>query len=300
MRITNISIDINEIDLLNTLNRFLIRRNIFLKSIEMNEGIHLRNISYKIFKNLNVCLRVTKIRNNNVYIKIEKLNLGILHIPKYIIDIVLKYFPNDILSENKKDKHSFIFNIDNSLKDSKFYFKLNKLIVNNGFIHIDARDIRVNHRTKRVNSLNRGGVFLRLTQTTLRFSGEDIMSFVRDFVKTGNFMISGIDVSQAVYIKGIIINSFEVGDVSINIKDLRENLLYVQVKIINSLLPGVNIEHIPIKIFVKDLLSMFSNLNLDLDLSSVRFIDDCIEVKINNLNLDMKGISSGSGKAFLK
>lgn len=300
MRITNVSIDINEIDLLNTLNRFLMKKGIFLKSIEMNEGIHLRNISYKIFKNLNICLKVTRIINNKVYIKIGKLNLGRIYIPKYIIDIIVKFLPSNIIYENKKDKHSFIVNVDKIIENSTVYFNLNKILINNGVIRIDVRDIGINLKNRGFNSLNGGGVFLRLTQTTLRFSGEDIMSFVHDFVKAGNFIISGIDVSQAIYLKGIIVNSFEIGDVAINIKDLRENLIYIQIKIINSIIPGVNIEHIPIKIFVKDLLSMFSNLNLDLDLNSVRFIDDCIEVKINNFTLDMKSLSSGGGKAFLK
>ena len=141
---------------------------------------------------------------------------------------------------------------------------------------------------------------MRLTQTILKLSGDDIMSFIRDFIRTDSVMISGIDVSQAVYLKGIIVNSFEIGDVSINIKDLKENLLYVQLKIINSIFPGVNIEHIPIKIFVKDILKSLNNLNLDLDINSVRFIDDCIEVKINNLNLDMKKLPSNSNNIFLK
>src|SRR5699024_2104974 len=146
----------------------------------------------------------------------------------------------------------------------------------------------------------RGGLFLRLTQTILKLSGDDIMSFIRDFIRTDSVMISGIDVSQAVYLKGIIVNSFEIGDVSINIKDLKENLLYVQLKIINSSFTGVNIEHITIKIFVKDILKSLNNLNLDLDINSVIFIDDCIEVKINNLNLDMKKLPSNSNNIFLK
>ncbi len=141
---------------------------------------------------------------------------------------------------------------------------------------------------------------MKLTQTILRLSGDDIMSFVRDFVKSGNFMISGIDVSQAIYLKGIIIGSFELGDVSLNIKDLRENLLYIQVKIINCVFPGINIEHVPIKIFVKDLLKAFGNLDLDLDINNVRFIDDCIEIRINNFNLDMRKLSSGGSNVFLK
>ena len=64
--------------------------------------------------------------------------------------------------------------------------------------------------------------------------------------------------------------------------------------------PGINIEHVPIKIFVKDLLKAFGNLDLDLDINNVRFIDDCIEIRINNFNLDMRKLSSGGSNVFLK
>ena len=76
--------------------------------------------------------------------------------------------------------------------------------------------------------------------------------------------------------------------------------MYVQVKIINSVFPGVNIEHIPIKFFVKDLLRSFNNLNLDLDVNSVKFIDNCIEVRVNNFSIDVKQLSSGNTGGFLK
>ncbi len=300
MKVTNISINISELDLSCMLNRFLVSRSISVKGISITEEFQIRNISYKIFKNISLYFVITGISDNKLRIRINKVKFSGLYIPKYIVDLILKIFKNDMISEDKTYKNSFILDISKELNKDKFDFKIEKVIGKNGFIHIDLNDIYFNPNNKKFNNKNRSDVFLKLTQTTLRLSGDDLMSFIRDFVKSGNFMISGIDISQAVYLKGIVVNSFEVGDVSINIKDLKENLIYIQVKIINSLVPGVNIEHIPIKIFVKDLLSMFSSLNLDLDVNSVRFIDNCIEVKINNFNLDMRSLSSGGGKGFLK
>lgn len=300
MRITNVSILCSEVDLIEILKQFLLNRNVFIKEIKINDGIQIRNISYKILKNINIALNITKVIDNKIYIKISKLNVNGICIPKYVLDFLIRFVPTDIVEENKNDKHGFVINLNNLMRESNFGFKLRNISLKEGFAQVIVDNINVKFKQKKFVSKNKGGLRLKLTQTTLRLSGEDIMSFVRDFVKNGNFMISGIDISQAIYLKGIIISSFEVGDVSLNIKDLKENLIYVQVKIINCLFPGVNIEHIPIKIFVKDLLSVFGDLNLDLDVNGVRFIDDCIEVRINNFNLDMKKLSSGRNNVFLK
>lgn len=300
MKLTNISILLSEGDLTNVLIKFLASRKIYFKEIKIADEVQIKNISYKIFRNLNLYFKILKVCNNKIHIKITKISFNGICIPKSIIDIFIKIFPINIISENKLNKHTFEIDLNNLIKHSNFSFDLKNIVTKNGFIHIISKDINIKISPKNKNSNKNGGIFLKLTQTILRLSGDDIMSFVRDFVKNGNFSISGIDVSQAIYLKGIIIGSFDVGDISLNIKELRENLLYIQVKMINCVFPGVNIEHIPIKIFVKDLLKAFGNLDLDLDVSSVRFIDDCIEVRINNLNLDVKKLSTGGSNVFLK
>lgn len=300
MRLSNIFIKINEQDLLKNLNYILNDKNILIEDIKINHSIYIKNIKYRLFKGFNIDFNIFKVLENKIYIEIKKIGFKYFHIPKIILDIFICSIFGNVERENKKNKYMLVFNLNNYLSKMNSEILIKNIWTYNGFININLSDILVKNNIKKIDSKNRRGLFLRLTQTTLRLSGEDIMSFIRDFLRTDSVIISGIDVSQAVYLKGIIINSFEVGDISINIKDLRENLLYVQLKIINCIFPGINIEHIPIKIFVKDLLRAFNNLNLDLDISSVRFIDDCIEVKINNLNLDMKKLSSNSGNAFLK
>lgn len=300
MRLSNIFIKINEKDLLENLNYILNDKNILIEDIKINHGIRIKNIKYKLFKGFNIDFNIFKVSENKIYIEVKKVGFKYFYIPKVILDIFICSMFGKVEKENKKNKCVFIFDLNEHMKKINSQISIKNIWIDSGFININLSDISFKNNIKKVESKNKGGLFLRLTQTTLRLSGEDIMSFIKDFVKTESVIISGIDISQAVYLKGIIINSFEVGDISVNIKDLRENLLYVQLKIINCIIPGVNIEHIPIKIFVKDLLRAFNNLNLDLDISSVRFIDDCIEVKINNLNLDMKKLSSGSSNVFLK
>lgn len=300
MRVNDIFIMINEVDLLENLNRSLSSKNIFIQGIEINHGILLKNIKYKIFKNINLRFDILKVANNKIYIEINKIGFKYFSIPKKFLDFFIKIIPIKIEKENSKGKFIFVFDLEDKINKFKTKLTLKNVYFKNGFIKIVANNVHIKNNVKSINSKGRGGLFLKITQTTLRISGEDIMSFIKDFIKTDSVMISGIDISQAIYIKGIIVNCFEVGDVSINIKDLRENLLYVQIKIINCVFPGVNIEHIPIKIFVKDILKAFNNWNLDFDLSSARFIDDCIEVKINNFNLDMRRLSSSSNNLFLK
>lgn len=300
MKLTDISILVNERDLTDILMRFVANKNISIKEIKITDEIQIKNISYKIFRNLSVHLKIHGVYNNKIQIRITKISFKGIYIPKSIVDIFIRFFHTDLIDENKLDKHTFVIDLNNLMKNSNLRFNLKNIVVKKRFIHIISKDINININSKNKNLNKNGGIFLKLTQTILRLSGDDIMSFVRDFVKSGNFMISGIDVSQAIYLKGIIIGSFELGDVSLNIKDLRENLLYIQVKIINCVFPGINIEHVPIKIFVKDLLKAFGNLDLDLDINNVRFIDDCIEIRINNFNLDMRKLSSGGSNVFLK
>lgn len=300
MRLSNIFIKINERDLLENLNHILNDKNILIEDVKINQGISIKNIKYKLFRNINIDFDISRVTKNKLYIEIKKIGFKYFYIPKSILDIFVRSIFGNLSKENSKNKYILIFDLNKHMKKINLKFLIKKIYTDNGSININLSNISFKNNIKKIGNKNGGGFFLRLTQTTLRLSGEDIMSFIRDFVKTDSVIISGIDISQAIYLKGIIINSFEVGDISVNIKDLRENLLYVQLKIINCILPGVNIEHIPIKIFVKDLLRAFNNLNLDLDVSSVRFIDDCIEVKINNLNLDMKKLSPNSNNVFLK
>ncbi len=300
MKLSNISITISETDLLDILKRALISKNVLIEDIEINKSIIIKNIRYRIFKNINLDFKILKVLENKIYVEINKLSFKCMSIPKTFLDIFTKFIPIEFVKENKKNRCIFIFDLNEHIKNFNTQFFIRKICTNSGFINIVVDEIFIKNNTNKLKQKGRGGLFLRLTQTILKLSGDDIMSFIRDFIRTDSVMISGIDVSQAVYLKGIIVNSFEIGDVSINIKDLKENLLYVQLKIINSIFPGVNIEHIPIKIFVKDILKSLNNLNLDLDINSVRFIDDCIEVKINNLNLDMKKLPSNSNNIFLK
>lgn len=300
MKLSNISITISETDLLDILERALISKNVLIEDIKINKSIIVKNIRYRIFKNINLDFKILKVLENKIYVEINKLSFKCMSIPKTFLDIFTKFIPIEFVKENKKNRCIFIFDLNEYIKNFNTQFFIRKICTNSGFINIVADEIFIKNNTNKLKQKGRGGLFLRLTQTILKLSGDDIMSFIRDFIRTDSVMISGIDVSQAVYLKGIIVNSFEIGDVSINIKDLKENLLYVQLKIINSIFPGVNIEHIPIKIFVKDILKSLNNLNLDLDINSVRFIDDCIEVKINNLNLDMKKLPSNSNNIFLK
>ncbi len=301
MKISNISISISDMELLEILKRYLKNKNINLKNVEISENITIKNIRYKIFRNITLKLNIVKVISNRVYLEMNKISLKGMTIPKYIIELIMKFASSKIIKEVRDDnKIVFIIDINQYIENSNIKFIINKFVINNGHIYMNFSDIFINNKTNNLKPKSKGGFFLKLTQTTLRLSGEDIMSFIKDFVKSNNFSIFGVDVSQAIYLKGLIINSFEVGDVSVNIKDLKENLLYVQIKIINSIVPGVNIEHIPIKIFVKDLIKSFANLNMDLDINSVRFIDDCIEVKINNFNFDMKSLPSGSNNIFLK
>lgn len=300
MKLSNISITISETDLLDILKRALISKNVLIEDIEINKSIIIKNIRYRIFKNINLDFKILKVLENKIYVEINKLSFKCMSIPKTFLDIFTKFIPIEFVKENNKNRCIFIFDLNEHIKNFNTQFFIRKIYTNSGFINIVVDEIFIKNNTNKLKQKGRGGLFLRLTQTILKLSGDDIMSFIRDFIRTDSVMISGIDVSQAVYLKGIIVNSFEIGDVSINIKDLKENLLYVQLKIINSIFPGVNIEHIPIKIFVKDILKSLNNLNLDLDINSVRFIDDCIEVKINNLNLDMKKLPSNSNNIFLK
>lgn len=300
MKLSNISITISETDLLDILKHALIIKNVLIEDIKINKSIIIKNIRYRIFKNINLDFKILKVLENKIYVEINKLSFKCMSIPRKFLDIVNKFIPIDFVKENKKNRCIFIFDLNEYIKNFNTQFFIRKICTNSGFINIVADEIFIKNNTNKLKQKGRGGLFLRLTQTILKLSGDDIMSFIRDFIRTDRVMISGIDISQAVYLKGIIVNSFEIGDVSINIKDLKENLLYVQLKIINSIFPGVNIEHIPIKIFVKDILKSLNNLNLDLDINSVRFIDDCIEVKINNLNLDMKKLPSNSNNIFLK
>lgn len=300
MKLSNISITISETDLLDILKRALINKNILIQDIKINKSIVIKNIRYRIFKNINLDFKILKVLENKIYVEINKLSFKKVSIPKTFLDIFTKFIPIKFVKENRKNRCIFIFDLNEYIKNFNSQFFIRKIFVNNSFINIVADEIFIKNNTNKLKQKGRGGLFLRLTQTILKLSGDDIMSFIRDFIRTDSVMISGIDVSQAVYLKGIIVNSFEIGDVSINIKDLKENLLYVQLKIINSIFPGVNIEHIPIKIFVKDILKSLNNLNLDLDINSVRFIDDCVEVKINNLNLDMKKLPLNSNNIFLK
>ena len=300
MKLSNISITISETDLLDILKRALTSKNVLIEDIKINKSIIIKNIRYRIFKNINLDFKILKVLENKIYVEINKLSFKCMSIPKTFLDIFIKFIPIEFVKENRKNRYIFIFDLNEHIKNFNTQFFIRKICTNSGFINIVADEIFIKNNTNKLKQKGRGGLFLRLTQTILKLSGDDIMSFIRDFIRTDSVMISGIDVSQAVYLKGIIVNSFEIGDVSINIKDLKKNLLYVQLKIINSIFPGVNIEHIPIKIFVKDILKSLNNLNLDLDINSVRFIDDCIEVKINNLNLDMKKLPSNSNNIFLK
>lgn len=300
MKLTNISIIINELDLLEILTYFFITKGILIEEIKINKAIAFKHISYKIFKNINLIINILKVKDNKITVEINKICFKKLCIPKSFLEIVMKFFPLKLTRVYEKGKFIFIVDLNEYIKNQNIDFKISKVKLCDGYIHIVAENIFVKSTTNKVKQKNKGGVFLKLTQTTLKLSGDDIMSFIKDFIKTDSFSISGIDISQAIYIKNILIGSFEVGDVSINIKDLKENLLYVQVKIINSVFPGVNIEHIPIKFFVKDLLRSFNNLNLDLDVNSVKFIDNCIEVRVNNFSIDVKQLSSGNTGRFLK
>ncbi len=300
MKLTNISIIINELDLLEILTYFFITKGILIEEIKINKAIAFKHISYKIFKNINLIINILKVKDNKITVEINKICFKKLCIPKSFLEIVMKFFPLKLTRVYEKGKFIFIVDLNEYIKNQNIDFKISKVKLCDGYINIVAENIFVKSTTNKVKQKNKGGVFLKLTQTTLKLSGDDIMSFIKDFIKTDSFSISGIDISQAIYIKNILIGSFEVGDVSVNIKDLKENLLYVQVKIINSVFPGVNIEHIPIKFFVKDLLRSFNNLNLDLDVNSVKFIDNCIEVRVNNFSIDVKQLSSGNTGGFLK
>lgn len=300
MNIRNISIKVSEEELFCILKKFLASRNIFIKDIKIHKIISVKNICYGIIRDINFDFSIHKIVKNTVYLEINKITFKGLSIPKKIIDIFLKFTSIDVERKNKIRKFLILINLESYMKNLNTKFSLQKINLEKGFANIFLTDISIENKSKKLKQYNKGGISLKLTQTTLKLSGEDIMSFVKDFIKTDKVILSGVDVSQAIYLKGIIINSFDLGDVSINIKDMKENLLYVQLKIINSIFPGVNIEHIPMKIFVKDILKSFTNLNLDLDVGSVKFIDECIEVKINNLNFDMKRLSTSSGNIFLR
>lgn len=301
MKISDISISISDGELLKILQYYLKSKNINIKSIEMHQDIVIKNIKYKIFKNITLNLKFKKVFQNKIYVEMNKVSLKGMTIPKYLIEFIMKFIPIKILKQERiNNKIIFIIDVNKYIENLNTKFILNKIDVRNRCVNVNLNNILINKVGNTLKSKHGGGLFLKLTQTTLRLSGDDIMSFIKDFVKMDNFSIFGVDVSQAIYLKGIIVNSFEVGDVSVNIKDLRENLLYVQLKIINSVLPGVNIEHIPIKIFVKDLIKSFNNLNMDFDVNSVKFIDDCIEVKINNFKFDMKSLPSNSNNIFLK
>lgn len=301
MKISNISISVGDVELLEILKGYLNSKNINFKSVEICESIIIKNIKYKIFRNITLKLNIIKVVSNKIYLEMNKISLKGMTIPKYIVELIMKFTSVKVLKEVRNDnKIVFIIDINEYIENSNIKFNINKLSINHGCIDANFSNIFINKVTNNLKPSNKGGFFLKLTQTTLRLSGEDIMSFIKDFVKSNNFSIFGVDISQAIYVKGLIISSFEVGDVSVNIKDLKENLLYVQIKIINPIFPGINIEHIPIKIYVKDLIRSFTNLNMDLDINGIRFIDDCIEVKINNFNFDMKSLSSGSSNIFLK
>ncbi len=300
MKIRSISIKVSEDELLYIFRKFLGSRNIFIEDIKIDKGLSIKNICYGIIRNINLNIGVHKVLGNKIYLKINKISFRRFTIPKGIANIFLRFISVNFEKQNKKGRILIIINLDSYIKSTNVRFLLTKLYLEKGFINIIVENVDVESKSNKLKSYRGGRLFLKLTQTTLKLSGEDIMSFVKDFIRTDKVMISGIDVSQAVYIKGIIVNSFDVGDVSVNIKDMKENLLYIQLKIINSVFPGVNIEHIPVKIFVKDVLRSFNNLNLDLDIGNVRFVDDCIEVRINNLNFDMKKLSPNSGNIFLK
>ncbi len=301
MKVSNISISISDGELLEILQYYFKSKNINIKSIEMYKNIVIKNIKYKIFNNITLSLKFQKVLDNKIYMEINKLSLRGMTIPKYLIELIIKFVPIKILKQERVgNKIIFIIDVNKYIENLNVKFILNKILISDGHINLNLNNIFINKSKNTLKLKHGGGLFLKLTQTTLILSGDDIMSFIKDFVKMDSFSIFGVDVSQAIYLKGIIINSFEVGDVSVNIKDLRENLLYVQLKIINSVFPGVNIEHIPIKIFVKDLIKSFNNLNMDLDVNSVKFIDDCIEVKINNFKFDMKSLPSNSNNIFLK
>ena len=301
MKVSNISISISDGELLEILQYYFKCKNINIKSIEMYKNIVIKNIKYKIFNNITLSLKFQKVLDNKIYMEINKLSLRGMTIPKYLIELIIKFVPIKILKQERVgNKIIFIIDVNKYIENLNVKFILNKILISDGHINLNLNNIFINKSKNTLKLKHGGGLFLKLTQTTLILSGDDIMSFIKDFVKMDSFSIFGVDVSQAIYLKGIIINSFEVGDVSVNIKDLRENLLYVQLKIINSVFPGVNIEHIPIKIFVKDLIKSFNNLNMDLDVNSVKFIDDCIEVKINNFKFDMKSLPSNSNNIFLK
>ncbi len=300
MKIRSISIKVSEDELLYIFRKFLGSRNIFIEDIKIDKGLSIKNICYGIIRNINLNIGVHKVLGNKIYLKINKMSFRRFTIPKGIANIFLRFISVNFEKQNKKGRILIIINLDSYIKSTNVRFLLTKLYLEKGFINIIVENVDVESKSNKLKSYRGGRLFLKLTQTTLKLSGEDIMSFVKDFIRTDKVMISGIDVSQAVYIKGIIVNSFDVGDVSVNIKDMKENLLYIQLKIINSVFPGVNIEHIPVKIFVKDVLRSFNNLNLDLDIGNVRFVDDCIEVRINNLNFDMKKLSPNSGNIFLK
>ena len=300
MRVSNISITISDKDLVEIFNGFLYRKNIFVEEIKINKSIILKNIRYKKFKDISIYLDVLGVENNKIYIKLTKVRYKYISIPEKIKNIIFKIISSKFANENIFSNSMVVIDLSKYMKNSKFQFVINKVLFSNERINIYCENIFFKNNINKIKTKKKEGINLKLTQTTLKLSGEDIMSFVRDFVKTDSFIISGIDVSQALYLKGIIINSFDLGDVSINIKDLKGNLLYVQIKIINSIFPGINIEHIPIKVSIKDVLRSFNNLNLDFDINSVRFIDDCIEVKVNNFNLDMRKLPSSTNNVFLK
>ena len=300
MRISNMFITTKEKDLLDIFNRFLNGKNIFIEEIKINKSIIIKNIRFKKFKDISIILDLLKVVENKIYIKLSKIRFKHIYIPNKIINLIFKIFISKFAHENILNNNILIIDLTKYVRKSNMEFKLNNISINKESINIYLENIFVKNNTNKIKIKNKEGIYLRLTQTTLKLSGEDIMSFVRDFVKTDKFIISGIDVSQALYLKGIIINSFDFGDVSINIKDLSGNLLHLNIKIINSLFPGVNIEHIPIKISVKELLKAFNNLNLDFDINSVKFIDGCIEVKVNNFSLDMRKLPNSSNNVFLK
>lgn len=302
MIVSNIFITVTQKELEEVINNFLNRKNILVEEIKINKSIVFKNIKYKKFKDITITLDILKIVNNKIYFKLTKVKLKHLNIPEKIKNIILKIIVSkfDKNNINILEQGVIVVDLENLLKNSNVKFVLKKILLKNQYMEIYSEKIFIKNNLNNEVKKNKEDMNLKLTQTTLRLSGDDIMSFVKDFVKTDSFSISGIDVSQAIYVKGIIINSFDLGDVSINIKDLNGNLLYVQIKIINPIFPGVNLEHIPIKINVKELLNSFNNLNLDLDISNVKFIDGCIEVKINNFNLDIKKLSSSNSNVFLK
>ena len=300
MNIRNISIKISEEEIAFILKKFLSSRNILIKDVKIHKIISVKNICCGIIRDINLYFSIHKVVDNTVYMEVNKINFKGFPIPKKAIYIFLKFTPIDIEVQYEIGKFLIVLNLENYTKNLNTKFSLKKIRLEKGFANLSIDNVCIENKYKKLKSYSKGGLSLKLTQTVLKLSGEDIMSFVKDFIKTDKVILSGIDVSQAIYLKGIIINSFDVGDVSISIKDMKENLLYIQLKIINSIFPGVNIEHIPMKIFVKDILKSFSNLNLDLDVGSVRFVDECIEVKINNLNFDMKRLPVGSNNIFLK